>query len=365
VRLRLRLQVRLRLCLHLRLRLRLQVRLRLRLQVRLRLRLGCGCVWVAVAVAGTYQAFLRGDWVTGIVLSLFALMMCSFAYGLLFSAINEFKNAIGTDFSNANLTRARFTRATIDNADFSGANCDYVDWTNASCDRCKLLDSLKNEIARKLYVKRQGRGQKFVNLNLERGYLIGVDLVDADLEEAYLNGADLSRANLTNANLIKAKAHATNFSGANLTGACIANWGINPDTKFDNVICDYIYIDSQRQERKPASGEFAAGDFANLVTIFTQTLDFLFKNGIDSQAFDSALQQMLDHYNEYDIHMKAVEEVGNGDRLVKFEVASDAPKAEIHANFERNYQTKISKDRMEEKEYHSKFLEGFVYHQSG
>jgi hypothetical protein len=286
------------------------------------------------------------------------------AYTQFCSAIREFKNAIGTNYSNANLTGAKFSRATIANADFSDANCDYVDWTNANFDRCKFSNPLKDEATQNFFVNRQGRGQKFANLNFERGYLIGADLVDADLEEAYLNGADLRGANLTNANLTKAKAQATDFSSANLTGACIANWCINPYTKFDNVICDYIYIDSQRQERKPASGKFAAGDFANLVTNFTHSLDFLFKNGIDPQAFDSALQQMLDRYGEYDIRMKVVEEVGNVDRLVKFEVAPDAPKGEIHADFDQAYQAKISKDRMEEKEYHSKFLERFVYHRS-
>jgi uncharacterized protein YjbI with pentapeptide repeats len=93
-------------------------------------------------------------------------------------------------------------------------------------------------------------------------------------------------------NLSQIQALGTDFSNAILTGACIQNWGINPDTQFTNVRCDYIYLDLEKQERQPASGTFQPGDFEQLVHRFAKTLDFLFRHGIEPQAFEVALQNL-------------------------------------------------------------------------
>ena len=54
------------------------------------------------------------------------------------------------------------------------------------------------------------------------------------------------------------------FNNAILTGICINNWQINHQTIFDNVICNYIYLDENKTERRPIKGNFEAGVFANL-----------------------------------------------------------------------------------------------------
>ena len=81
---------------------------------------------------------------------------------------------------------------------------------------------------------------------LNYGYLRGANLTRADL-----TGAKLVGANLTGANLIGVQALQTNFDGATLTGACIQDWNINSETNLENVICDYVYLRQDQQERRP------------------------------------------------------------------------------------------------------------------
>ena len=131
--------------------------------------------------------------------------------------------------------------------------------------------------------------------------------------------------------LSNALAIRTNFTGANLSGACIANWAITPETNFTDVVCTHVFFDLDKKERKPASGSFEQGDFAKLITQSNSTLDFLFRNGIDPQAFDFALQQLKTQYPEANISVRSIEDLGDGFRQVKLNKSNDAPTEEMHA----------------------------------
>jgi uncharacterized protein YjbI with pentapeptide repeats len=168
--------------------------------------------------------------------------------------------------------------------------------------------------------------------------LIGVNLYGANLATANLSQTKLSQADLTNTNLCNAQAIKTDFTNANLSGACIENWAITPETNFTDVICSHIFLNLDKSERKPASGSLEQGDFAKLVTQSTKSLDFFFRNGIDPQAFDFAFKKLRDEYPEMELSLKAVEDLGDGDRIVRFNTVPDAPKGEMHAQFTQDYE---------------------------
>ena len=255
--------------------------------------------------------------------------------------IETIKGATGTDFRGSDLTEAKFVNARLRVTDFTKANCDLIDWQGAEFYLCKLPKNLEDDQVR--YLCRnpdKGRGENYTSLDFRNSYLQNVDLVDAILRSANFNGANLRNAKLTNADLSNSQALGTDFSEAILTGVRIANWGINPETKFENVICTHVYIDEAGKERKPASGEFAEGDFALLVGEFTNTLDFLFKNEINFSAFQYAMQQMLKKNPEVEISINQTKFLGqNKDALKRsYDVLNpDADKSKLHADFSESY----------------------------
>ncbi|MBD2074176.1 pentapeptide repeat-containing protein [Phormidium sp. FACHB-592] len=341
---------------------------------------------VVVAIHGTtfaISAFGKGAIAEGLLYTELSVLLTSFALYLFRELIQTIRNTPGTIFKGANLTYAKFDQVSIQSADFSDATLDFVDWTGASLVRCQFSNSFDQRI-RQLCTSRNGRGQDYSHVNLNRLYLAGVTLAGANLRRANLNDANLKGANLERANLQSTQALGTDFSNAALTGAYIQNWGINADTCFTDVRCDYIYLEPDEQARQPASGSFAPGDFAKLVNQFSKTLDFLFRNGIEPQAFDVALRNLLTKYEDAGLSLQAVVDVGDGDRLVKLNVTNpNTDYAPMHAQFMHDYiamQKQLEAAREEKQalqqnlahaegrltvyQEQSVFLQGFVYHQT-
>ncbi|NEO56379.1 MAG: pentapeptide repeat-containing protein [Okeania sp. SIO3B5] len=154
------------------------------------------------------------------------------------------------------------------------------------------------------------------NVNLKDTNLANSNLSGANLTGANLSGANLSGANLTGANLLLVQAIETNFKEANLTGACIEDWHINFHTSFENVKCDYIFlrtIGNKKEkfifkERRPLKENtyFEPGDFEKLIRKSQETIDLIFRNGINWQAFPN-------HHKQY----KAFDNKGHGSSVVK------------------------------------------------
>jgi uncharacterized protein YjbI with pentapeptide repeats len=288
-----------------------------------------------------YNPFFKDNWMisVGAIYTCIALLLLS--CGILVGVIDAIKVQIGTQFQNANLTCTRFTGAKLNATDFSNSICDYVDWQGIKLENCILPDILHKKSVLPFYTNLQaGRNQNFTNTNFEHSYLVDADLVDANLQNANLNGADLRGAKLTNANLKDVQALGTNFSGAMLTGSVIASWGINSNTNFENVICKYVYIDEARQERKPASGDFEEGDFALLVGIFSNTLDFFFKHEINFPAFQYAMQRMLNQHPNAKIIDKQILFLGkdNDNLLRSYDVLNPSiDKSKLHQDFAESY----------------------------
>ena len=115
--------------------------------------------------------------------------------------------------------------------------------------------------------------------NLSDANLSGANLSSAKLFAVNLSKANLSNANLHGADLFRVRALNTNFSSADLTDACIEEWIIDSETRFDEVNCESIYLKHILRslpdyifrrycDRRPFNPKatFAQGDFVKLVS---------------------------------------------------------------------------------------------------
>jgi len=187
--------------------------------------------------------------------------------------------------------------------------------------------------------------------NLRRANLIGCYFKGSNFTDADLVGADLSDANFRDACLIAAKlqrvqALGTDFREATLTGAYIQDWNINFDTKLDHVNCDYIYVTGYpnfvpqaRPERLPLTGTFAPGEFAKLVQQSLDTIDLIFREGLDWKAFAYSFRQVEVLHENSHMEVRSIENKGDGVVVVKVAAAQGANKALIHSDFTQMYET--------------------------
>ncbi len=187
--------------------------------------------------------------------------------------------------------------------------------------------------------------------NLSRADLFEADLSGADLSEAKLImanlsgtrliGANLCETNLSKVCLIRTQALETNFQRATLTGATIEDWNINSQTILDDVICDYVYLKPNKQERRPhdPNKNFAPGEFTKLFLHALETVDLIFKDGIDWQAFLTSFQALrVKKCGEGELPViQAIENKDDGAFVIRVKVSPDANKAEIEKSFKVKY----------------------------
>jgi uncharacterized protein YjbI with pentapeptide repeats len=236
---------------------------------------------------------------------------------------------------NANLSKADLNNALLYDIGFSNAILGSADLNNAI---------LYNGDLRFTHLK-------FANLSnaeISKADLSNADLNSANLSNANLNSANLSYANLSYANLsyanlTKIRALDAKFLQANLTGACIEDWHINSATQLDDVICDYIFLRSNQQERRPSDRNkiFAPGDFARLVRKSLETVDLIFSNGIDWKAFALSLEDLRVEYAEQELSIQAIENK-NDAFVIRLNVPPDANKEAIERQAKEFYETRLA-----------------------
>lgn len=314
---------------------------------------GAGAVSFGFTFAFAFAAiaaFDRGAILEGILHAIVTILLLGLAICFLIGTIETIRNTTGTDFRQADLTGADFSDSTLQSTNFSTAITSFVNWTGVSFTRCQFPDYFNDSRIIQLCTRRDGRGQNYQHADLKNLHLHGVILSDTDLNGADLSGTDLRYANLERSNLSEVQALGSNFTEAILTGACIQHWGINASTQFTDVQCNYIYLESQQSERKPASGCFKPGDFEKLVNQFTNTLDFLFRNDIEPQAFDLALHNLLADYEQAGLSLHSVVALEDGDKLVRVNVADpNADKEVMHQQFMQDYES-VQKQLQAERE---------------
>ena len=189
--------------------------------------------------------------------------------------------------------------------------------------------------------------------NLSRAALFEADLSGADLSEAKLImanlsgtrliGANLCETNLSKVCLIRTQALETNFQRATLTGATIEDWNINSQTILDDVICDYVYLKPNKQERRPhdSNKNFAPGEFTKLFQKVVETVDLIFKDGIDWQAFLTSFQKLQVECGSDELSIQAIEKKSGGAFVIRVEVPADANKAEVEKSLKREYEYQL------------------------
>ena len=142
---------------------------------------------------------------------------------------------------------------------------------------------------------------------------------------------------LTRANLTKVQALGVTFNQANLTGACLASWNIDSTTQLTGSICEYVYLLGDDRERRPSSGEFTDDEFAKLFQEALNTVDLIFRNGIDWKAFTYSFEKVILENEGTPLLIQSIENKGDGVVVVRVIVPPDADKSKIHSEFSQTY----------------------------
>ncbi|HEY9637289.1 MAG TPA: pentapeptide repeat-containing protein [Coleofasciculaceae cyanobacterium] len=256
---------------------------------------------------------------------------------------------IGAKFSEANLREAYLSAAELIAADLSSADLSSADLISANLIGAKLngtylagADLSKANLSGADLIGARLIGAKLSGANLSGANLSGANLSGAYLREANLRGANLaqvnlSRANLSGANLQRTKALDTNFHKAILTGACLEDWHTSSNTNFEQVICDYVYLQTDGKERCPTYGNFVPGEFVKLFQKPLKTCELNFRNGIDWQAFLSSLQKLQAESGNSELSIQAIENNNNDILIVRINVPPHVNEVEFENYLKREY----------------------------
>jgi uncharacterized protein YjbI with pentapeptide repeats/uncharacterized protein (DUF697 family) len=176
----------------------------------------------------------------------------------------------GTQFRRADLSQADFSQARLKNSDFRQAILTCTRFRGASClEQSQWGDSILQQVGvLSLLVTGNGRGQSYLEANLQGANLSGADLSGAMLRDANLSGASFHSANLEGANLTRVNAVGTDFRQAQMTGACLDQWDIDRSTQLDGMDCRFVYLTPTR--RLPEAGEWAIGQFSQQFAVTDQ-----------------------------------------------------------------------------------------------
>ena len=255
-------------------------------------------------------------------------------------------NLSGADLREANLREANLREANLREADLSGAHLREANLSNADLSNADLSGAHLRE-ANLSGAKLRGSSFKHIdlsNIDLRKIDLKGVNLSGNDLKERNFNSQNLSEANLTEVNLTRIQALGTNFQNAILTGACIEDWNINSETNLNGVICDYIYLKENKQERRPADStkNFQPGEFTKLFTKITETVDLIFKDGIDWQIFLKTFQELRVESDTGELPVvQTIENKGDGAFVIRVKVPNDVDEGEYEQKFRQKYELQL------------------------
>ena len=277
----------------------------------------------------------------------------------------------GTTFSGADLTDATFAHARLKSTNFANSRqrptiLTHVRWHHSQrIDRARLgTSNLQDPRVRTLLTTLDGIDQDLTNADLRSVNLAGAKLQRITLTGANLNGATLQGAELYEATLTEAQCVGTDFNGAQLTGACLEAWNIDNTTQLDGAICEYVYLLNNQQERRPSSGMFEQGEFTKLFEEVLDTIDLIFRNGLDWKAFVAAFDKVRVENGDTELGIQSIENKGDGVMVVKLQASPDADKDKIHQAMMTEYD--IALKAIEEKyrtELNAKDTEISIYRQ--
>jgi len=257
------------------------------------------------------------------------------------------------DLRDANLGGANLGGANLRHANLGGANLRHANLRHANLDSAILFSAnLRHANLDSAILS---------SANLDSAILFSANLSHANLSNANLGGANLDSAILDSAILSSAlltrlQALGTNFTNATLTGACIEDWNINSATNLDGVICEYVFLKwdgdiknwefdapKRYQERRPSDPNktFAPGEFTALVEQYLDTVDLIFTDGIDWQAFFSSFQDLQQQYQGENLSIQSFEKKPSGAFVIRLEAPTGIDKGELERNALTKYQEQL------------------------
>ncbi|NEQ37128.1 MAG: CHAT domain-containing protein [Okeania sp. SIO3I5] len=254
-----------------------------------------------------------------------------------------------TCFKNANLTDADFSHAILKSTNFRFSNATRTFWRQTKYLKFARVENtiLEDIKIRELLITGWGKDQEYIGANLRGANLAVADLNNANFRQANLSESSLKAAYLNNANLTEASAIGTNFSTAQMSGTCLEGWNIDHTTILDNVESKYIYLlekplpETDDRERRPSSGYFLPGDFTKLFTEVLNTVDLIFRNGVDAKAFMSSFQQVKDENQDVPMTIRGMENKGDGVVVITIDVPPETEKEKIHRQFLKFYEQNL------------------------
>ncbi|NEP80631.1 MAG: pentapeptide repeat-containing protein, partial [Okeania sp. SIO3B3] len=251
----------------------------------------------------------------------------------------------GTCFKDANLTDADFSHAILKSTNFRFANATRTFWRQTKYLKFARVEAtiLIDIKVRELLITGYGKDQEYIGANLRGANLISTNLSNANFKLADLGEASLKAANLNNANLTETLAIGTNFTTAQMSGTCLEAWNIDHTTILDNIESKYIYLleepkpETDDRERRPSSGYFQEGDFTKLFQEVLDTVDLIFRNGVDAKAFMSSFQQVQGENQDIPMKIRGMENKGDGVVVITIDVPPETDKEKIHQRFFQFY----------------------------
>ncbi|MHC5739977.1 pentapeptide repeat-containing protein [Nostoc sp.] len=259
-------------------------------------------------------------------------------------------NLMGADLMGAKLCNANLMRANLSDANLSDVNLSGLDFTRTNLSNANLSGA---NLSGANLTRTNLSNANLSGANLSNANLNDVNLNDVNLSRAKLSGANLSRLDLTGidltgidlstANLSRTQALGTDFTGAKFTGACLEDWNINSGTKLNDIDCQYVYLKSNKQERRPStsSRDFAPGEFTKLFQKALETVDLIFADGIDWKAFLLSFQELQTEYGEENLSVQAIEKKSGGAFVIRLEVPPEANKADIESQTKALYEIQL------------------------
>ena len=249
-----------------------------------------------------------------------------------------------TTFKRSDLSDANFTHATINDVNFKSARFQQTCLLHTKGFATSF--STIPYSFRAIYLMATGRGRQAI-FNLHDWS--DLTLREADLSEAQFIQTDLRNSNLQKVNLSGAQLVRTQLGGADLahaclTGACIEDWNINSATNLDGVICDYVYLKRNQQDRRPVDPRqtFAPSEFTQLFQQVANVVELIFHRGMDWEAFAYAFNETnlrLQSSTGGELHLREYKVLGDG--LVSLTVETP-PNADIES-----IQTALSEEQIE------------------
>ena len=251
----------------------------------------------------------------------------------------------GTSFFQTNLTATDFTGATLKSTNFNQAILNKTIFKQAI--KLELARPGKtlliNPQVRELLINPStGAGQNLTKADLRGANLDGANLQRTNLRLADLSQASFKYANLREANLTEVNAVNADLSYATLTGACVENWNIDATTQLAEVDCQYTYLLNIQKERRPSSGEFEPGEFTKLFAEVFDTVDLIFRQGVDWKALANTLKEVQVQNEDTPLELQSIENKGDGVVVIKVHVPPDTNKEKIHQEFNQSYQLQLA-----------------------